>query len=359
MQTFEEAVEEIFKNYNNELRTVIAKSKEKQIVIFGAGELGHRVYNILKENNISVVCFCDNKTNGKIDPRTGLKIISLDELKGGIKDTFIPIAVFDDEGYASVCRQLLDFGFQKEDYINSKIIAEKLPISYLEENAAKYKKAYSVLEDDFSKSVYLNRMKKAYFDKDISPIVSDAGEEYFDSKVLLTDEEVFVDCGGFDGDTALKFVNRTNGRFEKIIIFEPEEEKEEIIRKRMKDYEYDFYKYGVWSKEAVLKFDARGDCGSRVTEDGEAEIKVKTLDDTIFEDVPTYIKMDIEGSEIEALKGAKRIIQQYKPKLAICIYHNQEDLFEIPVMIKEMCGDYQLLIRQYANSTFETVCYAI
>lgn len=359
MQTFEEAVEEIFKNYNDELRIVLEKSKEKQIVIFGAGELGHRVYNILKENKISVICFCDNKTNGKIDSRTGLKIASLDELKDSIKDTFMLIAVFDDEGYVSVCQQLLNVGFERNDLMNSKVIAERLPISYLEKNLVRYKKAYSLLEDDFSESVYLNRMKKAYFDKDISKIVSEAREEYFDSKVSLNDEEVFVDCGGFDGDTALEFVSRTNGRFKKIIIFEPETEKEEIIRDRMKNYQYDFYKCGVWSKETVLKFDARGDCGSRITEEGDTEIKVKALDDTVFEDAPTYIKMDIEGSEIEALKGAKRIIQQYKPKLAICIYHNPEDLFEIPIMIKEMCRHYKLFIRQYADSRFETVCYAI
>lgn len=359
MQTFEEAVEEIFYYYDSEIRTVKEKCKEKRTVIFGAGELGHRVYNALKERGVSVACFCDNKTCGKADLRTGLNIMSLDELKDDIKKIFVLIAVFDDAAYASVYQQLLDFGLESEHLMNSKIIAERLPISYLEENKDRYKKAYSLLGDDFSKNVYLNRMKKAYFDKDISQIVSDAREEYFDANVLLTGEEVFVDCGGFDGDTALKFIKRTKGRFKKIIIFEPEEYKEILIKKRMKNYNFDFYRCGVWSKDTVLKFDARGDCGSCVSEEGEVEIEVKALDETIFEDAPTYIKMDIEGSEIEALKGCKKIIQQYKPKLAICIYHNPEDLFEIPIMIKEMCQEYRLTIRQYANSQFETVCYAI
>lgn len=126
----------------------------------------------------------------------------------------------------------------------------------------------------------------------------------------MTDEEVFVDCGGFDGDTA-------------------------------------------------MKFNARDDMASRVSEDGDVEIEVKALDNIIKDDIATYIKMDIEGSEIEALKGGREIIQKYKPKLAICIYHNPQDLFEIPLMIKEMRGDYKLFIRQYADSIFETVCYAV
>ena len=115
----------------------------------------------------------------------------------------------------------------------------------------------------------------------------------------------------------------------------------------------------MWSKDTVLKFDARGDSASAVYEYGDSEIIVKTLDGTVFQDKPTFIKMDIEGSETEALKGCKKIIEAYKPKLAICIYHKPEDLFEIPIMLKEMCPDYKLSVRQFADSRFETVCYAV
>ena len=359
MQKFDETMERIVELYRNDMKIFLDKSEMKQIIIFGAGELGHRMYDILKEWKIEVRCFCDNKMSGKKDKRTGLEIVSLNEIKDGINNLFVLIAVFDDSGYAEVYQQLLDFGFDATELMNSKIITERLTISYLKANLEKYKKAYFLLEDDFSKDVYLKRIEKAYLDNDISQIVSNVQEEYFDAAVVLADDEVFIDCGGFDGDTALKFIDKVNGRFKKVIIFEPENSKEALIKKRMRNYNYDFYPYGVWSCNIKLKFDARDDVASHISEEGDVEIEVRALDDTIFEDAPTYIKMDIEGSEIEALKGAKRIIQQYKPKLAICIYHNPEDLFEIPIMIKEMCRDYKILIRQYANSRFETVCYAV
>ena len=76
-------------------------------------------------------------------------------------------------------------------------------------------------------------------------------------------------------------------------------------------------------------------------------------------DKVTFIKMDVEGAELESLKGAKNIILRDCPKLAICIYHKPEDLFEIPILIKEMCREYKIVIRQYADSIFETVCYAV
>lgn len=359
MDRFEKTIQEVLVKYSNDIKIILEKSKGKQIVIFGAGELGHRFYNILKTWKIPVKCFCDNKINGRIDRRTGMKIVSLNELKGEVNKLFIPIAVFDELGYSSVYQQLLDFGVESSELMDTKVITERLTITYLEENLEKYRKAYSLLEDDFSKEVYLNRIKKAYLDIDISEIVSEAQEEYFDENILLTDEEVFVDCGVYDGDTAVEFINRTGGRFKKIIIFEPEKSKADLIRERMKDYSYDFYKYGVWSQNTVLKFNARGDMASRVSEDGDVEIEVRTLDDIIIDDAPTYIKMDIEGSEIEALRGGRKTIRQHKPKLAICIYHNPQDLFEIPIMIKEMCADYKIYIRQYADSIYETVCYAV
>ncbi len=359
MQNFDETVEDIIINYANDVKIVREKSLKKQIVIFGAGQLGHKLYRILNDLGFNIKCFCDNKIGGQTDVQTGLEITDVEGLKTDMDNLLILIAVFDDIAYKAVYQQLRDFGFQPEQLINSKNIAEKLPISYLEQNKEEYKKVYLMLEDDYSRKVYLNRIKKAYMDCDISQIVSNAEDIYFDKEIVLTGEEVFVDCGGFDGASSIRFVDRVKGNYKKIVIFEPETSKEEIIKKNLEKYNYDFYGYGVWSSSTKLKFDARGDCGSTIYEFGNDEISVKTLDETVFKDAPTYIKMDIEGAEIEALKGCRKIIEKYKPKLAICIYHNPEDLFKIPIMIKEMCKDYRLIIRQYANSRFETVCYAI
>ena len=311
------------------------------------------------EQGIAVKCFCDKKTCGQEDIQTGLKIVRAEELRPSMDELLILLAVFDDTAYDMVYQQLFNSGFCSEQLMNSKNIGEKLTISFLEKNMEKYRKVYSMLGDEASKEVYLNRIKRAYLEQDISHIVSNARDIYFDEQIRLTEEEVFVDCGGFDGDTAIRFANRMNGKFKKIIIFEPERFKEEIIKKNLKDYNYDFYGYGLWSSDTILKFDARGDCGSAIYEFGNDEIAVKTLDGTVFEDAPTYIKMDIEGSELEALKGCRKIIEKYRLKLAVCIYHKLEDLFEIPILIKEMCQDYRLIIRQYANSKFETVCYAV
>ena len=69
--------------------------------------------------------------------------------------------------------------------------------------------------------------------------------------------------------------------------------------------------------------------------------------------------MDIEGFEIKALTGASNLITKNKPKLAICIYHKFEDLWEIPFYIKRLNAEYKIYIRHHSFNLYETVCYAI
>ena len=88
------------------------------------------------------------------------------------------------------------------------------------------------------------------------------------------------------------------------------------------------------------------------------EISTVRMDDVIKEPV-TFIKMDIEGSEYRALLGARNIIESYKPKLAISIYHKSEDIWQLPQLILEMNSEYKLYLRHYSTAAAETVMYAI
>lgn len=83
------------------------------------------------------------------------------------------------------------------------------------------------------------------------------------------------------------------------------------------------------------------------------------LDSVVKGEEVSFIKMDIEGAEEKALSGAKRIITEQKPKLAICVYHKTEDIIELPALVLSMRPDYKLAFRHYsANSASETVVYA-
>lgn len=83
------------------------------------------------------------------------------------------------------------------------------------------------------------------------------------------------------------------------------------------------------------------------------------MDDMLGDQPVTFIKMDIEGAELEAIRGARHIIQNQHPKLAISIYHKYEDIWTIPSQIMEYDLGYQFYLRHYSFSDYDTVLYAI
>lgn len=108
-----------------------------------------------------------------------------------------------------------------------------------------------------------------------------------------------------------------------------------------------------------MQFDQRGRDWSRISKNGPKVITVDSIDNVCGKDRVTFIKMDIEGSEAEALRGAEKTIRRDKPRLAISLYHKPQDYFEIPFLIKEMVPEYKLYIRHHKPGKNDTVLYAV
>ena len=192
-------------------------------------------------------------------------------------------------------------------------------------------------------------------------------DEYFPEDIIsLSDNEGFVDGGGFDGDTINEFYLKTQGVFNHIFSFEPDQKNliklnETINKLNIPANKINAYDYGLLDCKKEINFTERG-IGSYISKKGTNKIKVISLDNFLDNESKkkiTFIKLDIEGSEIEALNGMKNIIKQNKPKLAICVYHKPEHFWQIPLLIKKINPDYKIYFRQHALSRLETVCYAI
>ena len=118
---------------------------------------------------------------------------------------------------------------------------------------------------------------------------------------------------------------------------------------------------GCWDENTNLCINSSSD-QSEIVFSNDAQnsvVKVIKLDDIPECNEATFIKMDIEGAEQKAILGARRVIQSNRPKLAICIYHSDEDMLSIPRMLHEMCPDYNFYVRQHSNSRYETVLYCV
>lgn len=181
----------------------------------------------------------------------------------------------------------------------------------------------------------------------------------------------FIDAGAYNGDTLTSLFTAAQLHalpVEYCASFEPDPSNLYKLNCRVKALGAEhhgrvfIYPAGVWSKCCLLAFNAEHSTSSRLTGTMGSQdnlVSCVALDDVVFGGSPNFIKMDIEGAEKAALLGAKNIIQTYRPVLAICLYHNPSDLWDIPLMINDMVPDYDMYIRVYGDMLLETVLYCI
>ena len=200
----------------------------------------------------------------------------------------------------------------------------------------------------------------------MAPELYSDNDQYFVEDIIKVDDgEVFIDVGGYIGDTVQMFLDRAKmakAKFKKIVVFEPDEANCVLIKKYFgKRKDVVLIKKGLSDKEKTLYFAGSGPWVRVVDDPGEGIFSVPVID---LDSVPegqdaTWIKMDIEGSEMDALKGAQNVIRRNRPKLTICIYHSDEDMLRIAEYIHDLVPEYKLYIRCHKGNGEETVLYAI
>lgn len=172
----------------------------------------------------------------------------------------------------------------------------------------------------------------------------------------------FVDCGAFDGDT-LRALSAAGREICDYLAFEPQQELGVRIHASAVDLAIPramIVPCGVSSTTQQIRFGAAEEGKSAVKREaaGEHVIQCVSLDTMLAGETPTFIKMDIEGMEIEALRGAEKLIRTHHPQLAVCVYHDMSHIWRIPLLLREFYGGYRFYVRNYQYMGLETVVYA-
>lgn len=189
--------------------------------------------------------------------------------------------------------------------------------------------------------------------------------QYFptDTFISLGNNEIFVDAGAYNGDTSCIFAEKCGGSYKKIYLMEPDKRLYQVTKEYIKLkglHDAKVINKGAYSHSTVIRFDNDFESGSsNIRETGEEEIETIAIDEMLNGEPVTFIKMDIEGAERQALEGSINSIDKYHPKLAISIYHMEDDLWRIPYMIMNKFPFYKFYIRHYTDITTETILYAV
>lgn len=223
----------------------------------------------------------------------------------------------------------------------------------------------SKLADERSRFIYdsLIKYRSTHKRKYLKGIVD--RHQYFDSDIIrLSNNEIFVDCGAYKGDTVKGFLNNIKriGAFQEIIALEPDpynfSQLQNYVRK-LKNNRIKCYNFGTWDQKTKVSLTANTEEGCKISQDGNIQIKVDSLDNILANKNVTFIKMDIEGAELKSLEGAQEIIKRCYPKLAISIYHSDSDMIDIAEHILQNYPQYSIYIRHYTYFYADTVLYAV
>ena len=184
-------------------------------------------------------------------------------------------------------------------------------------------------------------------------------EKLYEDIIHLSDDEVIVDLGAYDGDTIREFLSVTDGKYKKIYAFEPDEKNfRKLTRKTENLDRIEKFNLGAWDKKETLFFAKKGGRNSRKDEDG-IPVSFDSVDNLVSDKV-TFLKMDIEGAEAKALDGARQTIEKYLPKLYVCAYHRNEDMYVLPQKIKEFDSRYNVYFRHHPYiPAWESNFYAV
>lgn len=249
--------------------------------------------------------------------------------------------------------------------INPSNLMKKEAI-YYQEKSKEIKWIYDNLSDDLSKEIYKTCLTfRTTREKYLRKIKRKPEEQYFSEDVItLNDNEYFVDCGAYIGDTLEIFMKKVHNKYGAYYAFEPDDDNWKQLIKNVKRYADDrihTFKLGISDVDGEVRFDGCDgtNSGAAISEKGESIIKVNTIDNVLKDKTVTFIKMDIEGAETAAINGAWHTIVAQRPKLAICIYHSCQDMVEIPYTLMNSLTNYKFYIRHYNIDKIETVFYAI
>ena len=318
-------LESKYRNLNSDMQVYVEKiQKGAHVMIYGAGVAGHYLFGRFKGFGVIVDCFIDqDESKGPVDGQTGIKVITEKE-----------------------------FIDNKELY-GGKTVVISYPVKPVANEVRKRLiDEIGIDEKNIIMGIFDWRNNQGqYFD-------------YF----APGENEVFVDCGCFDGATCFNFAGWCGSKgFEHIYSFEADPKNYEKSKELLAPLgKCELFPYGTSdaNKKVYFASDAfETSCiisreeAEKKNFEGVTEIETVALDDVLAGKRVTFIKMDIEGAEYEALMGAKKLIMENRPRMAISVYHKFEDFVTLADLVLSMHPDYRIAYRHYGFDDLETVMY--
>lgn len=314
------------------------------VVIYGMGNGADKVIDEFERLSIPIsgVTASDAFVRGQMF--RGFRVKRLAEFEG---DFIIAVA------FASCLPDVMNHIYSLCD--KYRVIVPCVPVfgneifnrNFIEKFNTQINEAYSLFEEE-SKRIFAGCVN-FMFGGELETLknITTQKDEVFQNILCLNSDESYLDLGAYRGDTVAEFLHYCDNKYSGITALEPDRK----TFKKLTEYLADIPKSeavqkAIYSESKNLVFSNKAGRQSTIASEGE-EIESVTVDELFDNKTVTYIKMDVEGAEKEAIKGAERTLKNQKPKLNIALYHKSRDLFEIPLQIAKINPEYKFYIRRH------------
>lgn len=284
------------------------------------------------------------------------KMLDEEAIFNTIRDNYLNIG---DETKKSIENFLAMFGYWgKLDYENKNFEELENRAKVLKEHADDFLQLYKTLGDYRSKKVLYSILNYWYYSnfEELGKAREENYNQYFDLDLVKTDSNtIYVDIGAYTGDTILNFIN-TYLKYKKIYAYEVTLDSIKIMQTNLKEYpNINIRKKAVMDtcSQFFINDNINSASANFVSNTGNNKVLGVTLDKDIKDKID-ILKMDIEGNEELAIKGAIKHIKNDTPTLLIAVYHNHNDLWKIPKLINTINNNYQFYLRYFGNKYYPT-----
>ena len=322
------------------------KTVKKPVLLYGMGDGADKIISVLNMYGIKISGVF--ASDGFVRKKTfhGFEVCDYSTAKSHFGDMIVLLCFGTPLG--SVIDNIKRIAAEQELYApDVPVYGNTLfNIEYVRENAENLREVYDLLADEQSKKVFENTVLyklsgniQYLFDCESSP------DEANKSILMLGDNETYFDLGAYRGDTVAEFLHCTKG-YNKIVAVEPDIKTYSKLCSATQNIEKIInINAAISDKCGKIEFCMNASRGSNAT--GGVVINSISVDSLLTVDMPTFIKMDIEGAELAAIAGAKKTLSAYKPKLQVAAYHRSEDLITLPLSVLKINPKYKLYMRHF------------
>ncbi len=346
--------------------------EQRPVYIYGAGSFGRELHGVFLQHGYVVEGFVDR--NADQCAQSGIPVAYPEELQNRAKILLVIGIVMSLKERVQLEEKLHQMGYKhivdgqsiRAHYVYAlSEEGENEPRKYFKKLLPDIKKVEKLFSDNESRKTYEQNLSAHLLRDYTHCFQTNQEKQYFVDDIPFSKKfSRFVDCGAYIGDT-LQMLCKVAETVDAVAAFEANLENFTRLS-QVFDMELNrhihraiFFPCGVYNQTKRLPFRKAGGSSAVSFDNGEEIIQCVALDDVLKGFSSTFIKMDIEGAEYEALKGAEQIIKKDCPDLAISVYHIIDDFWRIPILIHGWNLGYQFYLRTHSSCCMETILYAV